>query len=606
MDRDSSLNPKTAKPRLIFDGDCNFCKYSIRYWQKLTGDKVEYRPYQDVASQYPHLSTDDFKRAIQYISPEGETARAAEAGFLTLSHAKGQTLWLNLYRRLPGFAWLTECLYAFVASHRTLFHRLCVLGWGSNPEPPVYHLVTWIFLRLFGLVYLAAFYSFATQAQGLVGSNGILPIQSFLNAVYAQFGWRSYWLAPNVFWLNASDMMLQAVCWSGVLVSLLLILNVLPRISLLLLYVLYLSLVYAGQVFMAFQWDMLLLEMAIVAFFLIRFQVTGIWLLRWLTFRFIFLAGLVKVMSGDAAWWDYTALDYHFLTQPLPTPLAWYAYFLPKSTLQFLTAVSLVIELVLPFFIFSPRRLRIVAALGILAMQCGILLTGNYNFFNITTMVLTLSLFDDAALRSLIPKRILPYMQQRMPAGSPYRFSVFLVSSYTLIAVAVSFTQFNLRYIGFATESSAALVNAFAPLQLINTYGPFAVMTKKRNEIVIEGSSDGDTWYEYEFKFKPGDIRRRPRWNIPFQPRLDWQMWFAALGTADNNPWLGGFVQKLLENAPEVTNLIQFNPFPIDPPLYIRAWIYDYRYATRTQYNATGAWWNRELAGVYFPSVRLP
>lgn len=595
-----------GKPRLIYDGDCSFCSYSIDYWQKLTGDKVEYRPYQQVAFEYPEISTEAFKKAVQYISPKGWTASAAKASFLTLSHAKGQSLWLCLYKWLPGFALLTEFLYAFISSHRSFFHRVCIFFWGRHPEPPVYHLLTWLFLRLFGLIFLAAFFSFAMQASGLIGSNGILPLRSFLGAVYTQFGALSYWLLPNLFWLNASDTMIQVVSWSGVVVSLLLILNILPRISLLLLYILYLSLVYAGQVFMVFQWDMLLLEIAILAIFLVQFQVAGVWLLRWLTFRFIFMAGVVKVTSGDPSWWNYTALNYHFLTQPLPTPLAWYAYFFPKELLQVLTAAALVVELCLPFLIFSPRRLRIIAALGILCMQVGITLTGNYNFFNFSTMLIVLSLFDDAALRTVIPKRIVPWMQQRLPRGKPFKLTVCLAGIYTLMAVTVSIAQFNLRYTRVAVDASAALVNAVSPLQLFNTYGPFAVMTRQRNEIIIEGSADGDTWYEYEFKFKPGEVHRRPSWNIPFQPRLDWQMWFAALGTPDNNPWLGGFVQRLLESSPQVTALLEHNPFPVIPPRYIRAWLYNYTYTTRDQYQKTGDWWRRELVEVYFPALSLP
>ena len=244
-----------SRPLLIYDGDCGFCVYWARYWQKLTGDRVDYRPYQQVAARYPEISEAEFQRAVQYIAPDGRRASAAEASFLTLSHAPGKGFWLALYKHLPGFAPVSEWAYAFIAAHRSAFYRISLLLWGKDYEPPRYDLVSFLFLRLLGLVYLTAFVSFAVQAQGLIGSHGILPLAQFADAIAQRFGTERYFLAPMVFWLNDSDAAIQAVCWAGAGLSLLLVVNVLPRLCLFLLFALYLSLFYAGQIFMSYQWD---------------------------------------------------------------------------------------------------------------------------------------------------------------------------------------------------------------------------------------------------------------------------------------------------------------------------------------------------------------
>ena len=394
------------RPVLIYDGDCGFCVYWAHYWQRLTGERVTYRPYQQAAVEYPDITIADFQRAVQFIARDGRRASAAEASLLTLSHAPGKGWWLWLYRRLPGFEPLAELAYAFTAAHRPAFFRISRLLWGRDYEPPRYELVSFLFLRGFGLIYLAAFLSFAVQAQGLIGSHGILPVTELVEAVGASLGRSRFWLMPMVFWWNSSDLAIKAVCWTGVGLSLLLTCNLLPRLALLLLYVLYLSLLYAGQTFMTYQWDTFLLEGGFLALLLSFARMPGIWLLRWLLFRFMFMSGMVKLLSGDPNWWNLSALSYHFLTQPLPTPVAWYAAQLPAAALRFATGAVFFIELVLPFLIFCPRRARFCAAFGILLLEACILLTGNYNWFNIQTMLLCLPLFDDAALRWLLPVRL--------------------------------------------------------------------------------------------------------------------------------------------------------------------------------------------------------
>jgi predicted DCC family thiol-disulfide oxidoreductase YuxK len=593
--------PHDARPLLVYDADCAFCVFWARYWQKLTADAVDYRPYQDVAAHHPEIPLEDFQRAVQYIPPEGRRASAAEASFLTLSHARGKGFWLGLYRRLPGFAGISELIYAFIAAHRAAFYRISLFLWGRDYGPPRNDLVSFVFLRLLGLIYLAAFTSFGVQALGLIGSHGILPLAELVEAIGGRAGAERFFVMPMLFWINASDLAIQAVCWVGAGFSLLLICNVLPRVSLFLLYVLYLSLLYGGQTFMSFQWDTFLLETGFLALLMSFARAPGIWLLRWLLFRFMFMSGVVKLLSADPNWWNLSALQYHFFTQPLPTPVAWYAAQLAPSVLRFATGGLFVVELALPFLIFCPRRLRFLAAFGILLLQSCILITGNYNWFNLQTMLLCLLLFDDAALQKILPQRlkVLSAAQQRPPKTVSR-----LVGALGLLLVFSSLVQMDVRFGGSPPAVMREIDQLIEPLHLVSSYGLFAVMTTQREEIVIEGSQDGVEWREYEFRYKPGDLSRRPRWNIPHQPRLDWQMWFAALDDPRNVRWFPRFLERLLENEPAVTALLEKNPFADKRPQYMRARFYDYTFAGGEE-RSQGLWWRRREVGLYFPVVRL-
>ncbi|HEX9169861.1 MAG TPA: lipase maturation factor family protein [Roseiarcus sp.] len=595
--------PAAPRPLLIYDGDCGFCCYWARYWEKLTSEKVEYRPYQQVAAEYPTISEADFKRAVQFIAPEGRRVSGAEASLLTLSHAPGKRFWFALYRYLPGFAVVSEGAYAFIAAHRPAFYRLSLLLWGGNHEPPRYELISFLFLRLFGLIALSAFVSFALQAQGLIGSRGILPLAGLVHAL-GRLGPQRFILAPMVFWLNDSDIAIHAVCWAGACLSLMLVFNFLPRVSLIFIYALYLSLFYAGQTFMSFQWDTFLLETTIVALLMSFVPTTGVWLARWLLFRFMFMSGVVKLVSGDPNWWNLSALSYHFLTQPLPTPLAWYAARLSPDLLRVGTGAVFVVELGLPFLIFLPRRPRFVAAFGILLLQTFILLTGNYNWFNLQTMLLCLLLLDDAALRRILPPRLIGLVQAGGTHRAPRRPVKVIINSVALLMVFLSLVQMDLRFGGSPPDAAVIIDGWFEPLHLVSPYGLFAVMTTSRDEIVIQGSDDGVEWRDYEFRYKPGDVMRRPSWNVPYQPRLDWQMWFAALDEPARVPWFSQFLVRLLESEPSVAALLETNPFQDKRPTYVRAQFYDYTYAGDDEH-ATGRWWDRRLLGLYFPAAHL-
>jgi predicted DCC family thiol-disulfide oxidoreductase YuxK len=595
--------PAPSKPLLVYDGDCGFCNYWVRYWHRLTRDQVDYAPYQEVASRYPHIPLEAFKRGVQYIAPNGRVASNAEASFRVLAHG-GKRLWLALYRNLPGFDDFTEIAYTVISRRREFFYRNSRALWGPELEPPRYELISWLFLRLFALVYLAAFASFGVQALGLIGSHGILPLADFVNAETARMGAARYFVLPMVFWLSSSDFMIEAVCWSGVGLSLLLFVNLLPRLCLFLLFALYLSLLYAGQDFMNFQWDVFLLEAGFLALVLSFSRKPGIWLLRWLLFRFMFMSGVVKLSSGDPNWWGLTALSYHFLTQPLPTPLAWYAAQLPAPFLKVATAATFFIELVLPLFIFFPRRIRFIAAFGILLLETLIFVTGNYNWFNLQTMLLCLVLFDDQALEKILPQRVKEFVSLRAPPIRPKRITRYAVGVLSGLIVFASLVEMDWRFGGRPPALALAVDELIEPIHIVSGYGLFAIMTTERDEIVIEGSNDGTEWKEYGFRYKPGDLNKVPPWNIPHQPRLDWQMWFAALEEPEGISWFQKFLRRLLENQPDVLALLASNPFPDVPPRYIRAQFYDYTYASADE-RAKGTWWKRRALRLYWPVSHL-
>ena len=397
--------------------------------------------------------------------------------------------------------------------------------------------------------------------------------------------------------------MLIAGAATGAVLGALVMVGVLVRPSLIALFVLYLSYVYAGQIFMSFQWDQLLLESGFLAIFLTGGTRIVVWLYRLLVFRFLFLAGVVKLASGDATWRGLTALQYHFWTQPLPTPLAWYAAQLPDWLLSALTGLTLAIELAVVFLIFLPRRPRAVAGILALALQLAITVTGNYNFFNLLTMLLCLFLFDDRQLRRVLPRGLAGWIRARAP--QPGRSAAVLATILALIAVPVGLNLIWLPLAGFNLPLAGWLTETIAPLLIVNPYGVFAVMTTTRPEIIVEGSEDGQTWREYEFRYKPGPTNRPLKWNIPHQPRLDWQLWFAAFEGPVQNRWIEGLMLRLLQGNPQVLGLLASNPFPDRPPKFVRAERYDYRFSDAKLRAAAGQVWVREPLGIYFPPVSL-
>ena len=590
-------------PTLIYDGDCGICRYWVDYWKDWTGESVDYRTYQEAAADFPIIPLESFQQAIQLIEPGGQVYSGAAATFRVLRRAPGRAAWWWCYSHLPGFAAISEFAYAFLSHHRGLLNGLTKLLWGPALRAERYALVSGVFLRLFGAIYVAAFASLGVQVLGLIGHLGILPISDYLAAVHQSFGDSAYRLLPSLFWVNSSDTVLVAGTVAGAVLGMLVVVDRWTRPALIALFALYLSYVYAGQDFMSFQWDSLLLEAGFLAMFLTSGSRIVVWLYRWFVFRYLFLAGVVKLLSGDPTWRDLTALEYHFWTQPLPTPLAWYAAELPPWLLRGGTAATLVTELGVVFLIFLPRRLRALAAFGVLLLQFLIVLTGNYNFFNLLTMLLCIFLFDDAALRRLIPRWLELRMQSR--ALLPTRAATVSAAVLALIVVPVGVNRIWQTLARGDLPVLGALTQIVSPLNIVNPYGLFAVMTITRPEIVIEGSAEGQVWREYVFRYKPGPLSRPARWNIPHQPRLDWQMWFAALGSVRESPWIVGLMWRLLEGSPPVVALLDSNPFAGGPPKYVRAQLYDYRLADRSTHALTGQWWVRRLEGPYFPPVSL-
>ncbi len=484
---------------------------------------------------------------------------------------------------------------------------------GPDPRPETFVLAGSLFLRLLALVYLIAFVSLWTQIDGLIGRNGILPAQRFFDEARQQLGASRWYRLPTLCWLSPGDGFLHVMCAAGVVLAILLAAGIAPVPVLLLLWTAYLSLVMAGQTFLSFQWDILLLEAGFLAMFLpgapwsLRPRLLaaprreGLFLERFLLFKLMFLSGITKLLSGDATWRDLTALRYHYEAQPLPSWIGWYAHQSPPW-FQAVSCVGMyVIEIGLPFLIFAPRRPRLVAAGGLIALQFLIAATGSYCFFNLLTLSLCVLLLDDRLLGRVSGRRLADRAAGTAPA--PRRAAVLPAAVLLAAASTIALLDEMLGTAGRGTAVTAAILGPIEPFRTINGYGLFRVMTTQRPEIIIEGSDDGLTWKPYEFRWKPGDPKRRPRFAAPHQPRLDWQMWFAALGPQRSAHWLEGLVRRLLEGSPEVLGLLRENPFPDRPPRLLRMVMYRYRFSDRAARRATGDWWVRERVGVLLPPV---
>ena len=472
-------------------------------------------------------------------------------------------------------------------------------------------------MRVLGVTYLIAFLSFGVQILGLIGKNGILPLQDLLQAASAQLGPERYWAFPTLFWFNASDRVLQFLPVAGAVLSMALIGGFAQVPALFLLWLFYLSLVTSGQDFMAFQWDNLLLETGFLAIFLAPLGILPasdrnssppkftVWLCRWLLFRLMFSSGVVKLASGDETWRALTALNFHYETQPLPTQLAWYFHQAPAWFQKFSVLVTFLVELGFPFLIFGPRLVRLFACGALVSFQLLIALTGNYCFFNLLAIALCLFLIEDADWpgRGCGQAAEIPVADSR----GMRRWPIWVIAPIAGLILMVSGMQmvrlFRVRVNWF--PPFVGLYQVVAPFRTVNSYGLFAVMTTARSEIVIEGSKDGVAWLAYEFKWKPGDLKRRPRFVAPHQPRLDWQMWFAVLGNYRENPWFMNFLVRLLEGSTDVLSLMKSNPFPESPPRFIRAVVYDYHFTDPATRRSHGTWWRREKRGLYCPVASL-
>jgi predicted DCC family thiol-disulfide oxidoreductase YuxK len=578
---------KEKKPLLIFDGDCGFCKRWIALWEEMTDGAVRYASSQEVGKNYPQIPPEQFENSVVFVLPSGKFSVGAEAVFLSLAQAP-QLKWAHAlawaYRSFPGFAPVTEFFYARVAQNRIFFSYLTYYLFGEQIERSTYALTRWIFLRALGFVYLLAFASLGSQIAELVGVHGL--VKSTLSAA-------SY----------------QGICFLGGLGSIFLMAGVAPLLLLVALWGIYFFLAQSCGEFLWFQWDGLMLEMGFLAIFFaplsFRFQSPAtiakdpapssiiLFLLRWLLFRVIFFSGWVKLASGDLAWRELTAISYHYETQPLPTWVGWYAHQLPMLFHQFSAVILFGIELIISFFIFLPRRPRIWAFFILVGFQLLINLTGNYGFFGWQIAALSLLLLDDVFWRNVLPKKWTGFLRAQSKKVEP-EFKQWI--NYGLAAAVLLLSIFHFRPVSDWIDHC----------RIVNRYGVFAVMTTQREEIILEGSLDGKNWREYSFKWKPGDLKAAPRFAGPHMPRLDWQMWFAALSKFEDNPWLEALMQQLLRGSPSTSDLLANDPFVGTHPQFIRAVRYAYHFTDWRARHETGNWWARTRLGEYSPILSAP
>jgi hypothetical protein len=458
----------------------------------------------------------------------------------------------------------------------------------------------WIWLRALGGISFSAFLALWFQIDGLIGPRGILPAAQYLAAVREALGLRGYWLVPSLFWFSASTEMLHGVVIAGLIASVALVCNIWPRLSIVIAAIAFLSFVSAAQDFSAYQSDGMLLEAALISFFFaprgLRPSLgesqppsrASLFMLRWEWFRIYFESGLVKLMSGETQWRDLTAMDKYYENGPLPTWLGWYVQQWPHRFHAASAAATLLIELGVVWLLFAGRRARIVCFCIVTPLQIGIILTANYAFLNYLVLMLGVLLLDDRALGMKSLARPAP----RKPS---------------LVAALVLTTLFIATIVVFAAPS-IPIVNlpAFVlePFRVANAYGLFAVMTRGRYEVEFQGTADGKTWIAYPFDFKPQDIGARPGLYAPYQPRFDWNLWFASLGSWDNNRWVLTTEARLMENEPSVVRLFARNPFASKRPIAVRAVLWQYWFTTRAEKARTGAWWRRRYVGEYAPTAR--
>ncbi len=487
------------------------------------------------------------------------------------------------------------------------------IGGGAS----TWHLTRQGFVRGLGLVYAVVFVSTWVQIHGLIGSRGLVPVGRQMEWFEANLGAGWVLERPTLLWLGSGDGALDLVCGLGVLAGAMMAAGVVPIVAAVMAWALYMSIVNVGGPFMLFQWDGLLLEVGLVAVFLSPAQLWSrwetsappsrwmLWALHAVLFRLMFGSGFVKLASGDPTWRSLTALEHHYQTQPLPTWVGWYAHHLPDIVGRASVGAMFAIELAAPLLIFWPRKVRMVGAALMIALQLALVATGNFAFFTVLTLLLCLTLFDDRALEKLLPTHLRPL---KIPEAQPARWKVWGLRTVAVLMIALGAVAL-VGTVGRGKALGVALQEATAPISgwhLAGRYGVFATMTTNRREIVLEGSVDGVVWEPYGFAWKPGDVRRPPSFVAPHQPRLDWQMWFAALQDCRRVYWLHTLMQRLLEREPAVADLLEHDPFEGQPqgPRFIRALAYQYRFAPWD--DPSGRWWTRQLEGLYCPVSTLP
>jgi len=481
----------------------------------------------------------------------------------------------------------------------------------------------WIFLRALGLIYFSAFYSLVFQIKGLIGPEGILPANDYLEAVARAFGSGKLWFAPTLLWLSSGPHMLLAICIVGMMASLLLVFNLWPRGMLVICLLCFLSFVGAAQDFSGYQSDGMLLEAGFISIF---FAPSGfrpgwgehsppsrasLFLLQWEWFRIYFESGLVKLASGDPQWKNLTAMDEYYQNNPLPTWVGWYLQHLPHW-FHWLSALgTLVMELALVWMMFLARPFRIACFFITTIWQLGVILSANYTFLNYLVLALGFLLLDDKFLAPFLQKKFQPRLVAEMPESSeslPARLKrthAFKLAVSTVVLSWIFYaTTVELIWILFPRAPfPRSSVRALEPFRIANRYGLFAVMTRGRYEIEFQGSNDGQNWVAYPFRYKPQALNEAPGIYAPYQPRFDWNLWFASLGMWRDNIFVVSTEERLLKNDPDVLKLFRGNPFSNSPPKQVRAVLWQYWFTSIPEKRATGNWWKREYLGTYAPTL---
>ena len=517
-----------------------------------------------------------------------------------------------------------------------------VVHWLLGPEPitekrPGHLWPRWIFLRALGLIYFSAFYSLLFQIKGLIGPNGILPAADFLQAMHAALELRSYWSAPSLLWFGASNGGLMTLCWVGLVASLLVTLNLWPRASLLLCFVCFVSFVSVAREFSGYQSDGMLLEAGFIALFFAPAGLRPGWgaenppsraslfLLQWEWFRIYFESGVAKIGSGGLAWRQFTAMDDYYQNGPLPTWIGWYVQHLPHWFHASATVYTLVTELLIVWMLFLPRRFRIACFFIVTPFEISIIATANYTFLNYLVLLLGVLLLDDRFLEWILPVRLREWIRGKSALGSagaggaaagvPDRFSGRAewrerftplrraIAGLCLGLVFYSTTALLLWMFVPGLPLAQTPVQALEPFRIANSYGLFAVMTHERYEIEFQGSLDGKTWIAYPFRYKPQAINEAPGIYAPYQPRFEWNLWFASLGPWQQSRFVVWAEERLLKNEPDVLALFANNPFASAPPREVRAVKYQYWFTDMRTKRETGNWWRREDLGQYAPAL---
>jgi hypothetical protein len=515
-----------------------------------------------------------------------------------------------------------------LAEKRTAWHDATMIqkeeshsAAGSNPwrhfiqkalNPGPYWLTRFAILRLLGLVYSAAFLTAALQLIPLVGENGLTPVSLHLQTLVQHFDgpWNAFFNVPTIFYLGHSDEALLFWSWAGVIGSLIVLAGYANGLLLLVLWILYMSINHIGQVWYGFGWEIQLLETGFLAIFLCPFldprpftsrppPVVVIWLYRWLIFRIMLGAGLIKI-RGDECWRDLTCLVFHYETQPIPHPLSWLIHQAPIWFHQVGVLFNHLVELVLPFFIFGPTLVRRTAGLLMLSFQVFLILSGNLSFLNWLTIIPILACLDDGIWRRILPKK---YVAAMTDASQAPQFSSLYQSCSLGLLVLVAFLS--VGPVQNLLSSGQAMNTSFDRLHLVNTYGAFGTVGKERPELVFAGTTDAvispeTIWKEYDFKCKPDRLDEAPCLISPYHLRLDWLLWFAAMGSPDRYPWVIHLVYQFLENNPQALSLIKENPFEGTPPQWVRVERHVY-YFTRI---GDDGWWAREKMGSYIPPLQ--